>query len=334
MTVDFHEALHVVFGDSAAGSLRVALRLERGRILVNEDPLSCGPAPATPDLSDWRSIRESFLKDIYQDWREFSLDEYADHGLLSNIDRLAETKQLVVWAAPSLPEQLLIARLTMLFDQMRLDFSNFYVVRIERLHPTQSIRGMGELAPEKIREFAPESSQLSDEQIDEYLAAWRAYVSSDPSDLLSFLRREPVNEVLSAAMKQLVHRYPSAKTGLSGWDEDLISYTAKKPGKASRIVGYTIGYSNDLDPLGDQYIFYRLRRLGDTRLECPLVSLAGECVNIRTCEAQLTEFGRDVLAGNANAIDANGIDDWVGGVHLHRADSVPLRRDDTLLIPT
>jgi len=31
---------------------------------------------------------------------------------------------------------------------------------------------------------------------------------------------------------------------------------------------------------------------------------------------RLTPFGERVLAGEANFVDANGIDDWVAGVHL------------------
>jgi hypothetical protein len=34
----------------------------------------------------------------------------------------------------------------------------------------------------------------------------------------------------------------------------------------------------------------------------------------------LTAFGEDLLAGNADWIAANGIDRWVGGVHLTPGD--------------
>jgi hypothetical protein len=37
---------------------------------------------------------------------------------------------------------------------------------------------------------------------------------------------------------------------------------------------------------------------------------------MRETEAQLTEAGKDVLAGKLNSVTVNGIDDWVCGMHL------------------
>lgn len=332
MKIDNSEALHVVCGDSAGGTLRAALRLPKDRVLVNEDQLSCGPAPATSDLSHWRAVREEFLTSMYLDWTEFSLDQYSDNGLLSNMPRLAEGKPLIVWVAPSLGEQLLVAWLTILFDQMELDLSNIQVVQFEHLHPNREIGEIGELSPENIRQFSPEPRQLSAGEISEYRDAWKTYTSSDPADLVHLLSHEPSNRLLSAAMRQLVYRYPSAKTGLSKTDEELIMYAEMKGPKAARIIGYTMAYSDRRDPLGDSYLFYRLRKLSDQSLACPLVSVSGECKSIRSCEARLTDFGQQVLAGKADALQKNGIDDWIGGVHLTPSMPVPFRQGDSLLI--
>jgi hypothetical protein len=48
----------------------------------------------------------------------------------------------------------------------------------------------------------------------------------------------------------------------------------------------------------------------------PLVTMSGDPYNMRECEVTLTEVGHEVLAGRANAIELNGIDDWILGVHL------------------
>jgi len=37
---------------------------------------------------------------------------------------------------------------------------------------------------------------------------------------------------------------------------------------------------------------------------------------MRDCDVTLTDAGHEVLTGRANAIDLNGIDDWILGVHL------------------
>jgi hypothetical protein len=53
---------------------------------------------------------------------------------------------------------------------------------------------------------------------------------------------------------------------------------------------------------------------------------------MRSCEVHLTETGGAVLAGRANAVELNGIDDWVLGVHLDSASgSVWYRKEGHLV---
>ncbi len=54
---------------------------------------------------------------------------------------------------------------------------------------------------------------------------------------------------------------------------------------------------------------------------------------MRECEVNLTSFGQKVLAGEANHVQENGIDDWVGGVHLSAEGSITFREGDYLIHP-
>jgi hypothetical protein len=76
---------------------------------------------------------------------------------------------------------------------------------------------------------------------------------------------------------------------------------------------------------GEHYLFDRLIGLsdaGDQPLEHPLVAFFGDPRSthnedpMRFTEAAITELGQRVLAGEANHVALNGIDDWVGGVRL------------------
>jgi hypothetical protein len=49
----------------------------------------------------------------------------------------------------------------------------------------------------------------------------------------------------------------------------------------------------------------------------------------RTTEVRLTDTGARVLAGEADRVALNGIDRWIGGVHLQGHD-VPWRWDDAV----
>ena len=60
IVVDLRKSLHVVSGEAAAASVRIALRLGHDQVLIGGDPISVGPAPAVNDLAEWQLVRERF----------------------------------------------------------------------------------------------------------------------------------------------------------------------------------------------------------------------------------------------------------------------------------
>jgi hypothetical protein len=86
------------------------------------------------------------------------------------------------------------------------------------------------------------------------------------------------------------------------------------------------------DRVGDDYLFARLRRMADPGLRHPFLALAGNPAVMRGLEARLTATGVEALAGRANFVALNGIDDWIGGVHLKAGQGRLWFRDrDTLV---
>jgi len=333
MNLELDQATHVVSSESAAGTLKAALGIPRNHLLISEDPLSYGPAPATDDLLSWRLIREKFLQSIYLDWPDFTMDHYSENGLLNNFASLAKDEPTIVWIAPGLGEQLLIAWLTFLFDRSNLDFSRLLVIQFGCLKPNQAIRAVAELSSQYIQQNSPDARPLSKQEVDEYLHAWRTYTSSDPKDLMRLLSRKFDNSALYNAMRQLVYRYPSVETGLCRHDEDLLRNTGTHGHLAARIIGQTMGSGDIRDIPGDDYLFYRLQRLGQSHRSRPLLTLSGDCKSMRSCHASLTQYGQEVLEGNPVDLKADDIDDWIGGVHLKKEMNIPLRFKDKLYLP-
>ena len=333
MNFELDQAIHVVSSESAAGTLKAALGIPRNHLLISEDPLSYGPAPATDDLLSWRLIREKFLQSIYLDWPDFTMDHYSENGLLNNFASLAKDEPTIVWIAPGLGEQLLIAWLTFLFDRSNLDFSRLLVIQFGCLKPNQAIRAVAELSSQYIQQNSPDARPLSKQEVDEYLHAWRTYTSSDPKDLMRLLSRKFDNSALYNAMRQLVYRYPSVETGLCRHDEDLLRNTGTHGHLAARIIGQTMGSGDIRDIPGDDYLFYRLQRLGQSHRSRPLLTLSGDCKSMRSCHASLTQYGQEVLEGNPVDLKTDDIDDWIGGVHLKKEMNIPLRFRDKLYLP-
>ena len=325
-------ALHVTASEAAAGSLRVALGLSRDQMLISEDPLSFGPAPATRDLGVWRAAREAFLRDMYIEWPGFTFDAGGSRGLLLNGERLAREASVVVWIAAGLPEQLFLAWLVFLFDCQELDLAKLRVIFFERLRPEQQVLGMGELRPQDIRDFRPAPRRLSAEEAAELRQAWRVYTSDDPADLAAYADGPSPMPGLRQAIGRLIYRYPDRRSGLGIWDARLLHNVLERGPRTIRVIGYTMGYNETLDLADDSYLFYRLVGLGPADLASPLVSITGNGKIMRDSEVVLTGFGKQVMTGAANHVRENGIDDWIGGVHLSAETGITFRQDDTLLL--
>jgi hypothetical protein len=79
--------------------------------------------------------------------------------------------------------------------------------------------------------------------------------------------------------------------------------------------------------MGDWTFYSILRRLSSART--PLVSIDGatDDVDLRPALITITEAGRDVIDGREDAVALNGIDRWLGGVHLVGQDRSPWRWD-------
>ena len=62
-----------------------------------------------------------------------------------------------------------------------------------------------------------------------------------------------------------------------------------------------------------------------------LILLHGDTTMYLSTEANVTEFGRNVLEGCASSYPTNPIDEWIGGVHLSSAeDRLWLHKDGKL----
>lgn len=336
MTLDnLNQALHISNSYSASVELIKLLGLGSDQMLVNEDYFCCGPAPATEDLSVWRSIRERFLREVYADAPDFSFDEcdeYTSNGLLMNVDRLTGSDGIVIWLGVGLPDQLFLSFVIVLFDRMDLDLSRVSVIQFENLGVGRDIMSVGELRSEDIRDHQPKPRRLNLVEIQTLRRAWKVYTSDDPANLPRYLSEVGPMPILRHAMRHLVYRYPDVRSGIGSIDESLLRYTKERNLKAARIVGDAMAHNETPDGIGDQYLFHRLVAMGNEQLKSPLVHVVGNTRRMRRCEVGITDFGQKVLAGEANNVERNGIDDWVGGVHLRDGAPVTFRDGDSLIL--
>lgn len=152
---------------------------------------------------------------------------------------------------------------------------------------------------------------LTPQEVSEAAAAWRGYSSENPTSLQSMAASSP----LGPAIQLHLSRFPSVKNGLGSVETKLL--TGLRAGAQS----FPQLFSDFSDHggafgFGDTQVWSELMRLN--RAAHPLIRLA---TNAGEATAQLTREGESVLAGEVDAVQLNGLDLWLGGVHLQGFDA-------------
>lgn len=177
---------------------------------------------------------------------------------------------------------------------------------------------MGELGAEQLAELpARAAATLSADALELAAKAWGALRSPDPGGLAAIVAaRSPELRFFGEAFDRLGREYPSTRDGLSLAERRLLAAVADGAQTAGE--AFVRAAAREARPfLGDTWAFARLEGLAG--VDVPLVEARTpvEC----TTSVAMTDTGRRVLAGDADHVALNGVDRWVGGVHLHGRDA-------------
>jgi hypothetical protein len=321
--------LHLFTGDHAAETIRSALRIGPDEFLIQHDVISVGPVKAFASRDEWLRTRDDFWEGVggAPDLEEFP------HDLVIEAERLASASRLVIWAGAGLSDRLLLPSVLALADAMGMTLPPIETAELTS-HTSLKVPvlGWGMLRPSDVGQ--PKRVELTTERRIRAKRAWTALTATSPVSYLHALETLEEDGDLLAAMSTLIERYPDPVRGLSHWDAALLSNLPDAGADAFTVIGGAFGANHHhLDPVGDVYLFWRMQRLADPGLREPLLTLSGDLGALRHCRVKLTDLGRQVRDGTANHVEINGIDDWVGGVHLRASTGSPWYRRNGELIP-
>lgn len=322
--------MHVIAGPSAAACLQQGLSLAPDQLLIHYDCLSCGPLPTLASLDDWRDVRATYVRSLDIEGL-LSVDQ--DRDVFANRERLRSAGTITLWLGTGLAEQLMLVWVVALLRRLEVDAGRCRVVQFN-LDRKYDIVAVGALNPSQFKEH-PEPTRLDEDAIQHATTAWEAVTEPEPNALMAFLA-DPQRSLpfLSPALSALLHHYPDLRTGLNAWEYLLLRHVRDEGPKATRAVGFTMAHDMDVaEWKNDSYLFQRLHRLADHTLSRPLLTLSGDPRRLRGTEARLTSHGDAILAGKGNAVEWNGIDDWVAGVHLDSRNGRVWFRSGQGLVP-
>lgn len=338
--------MHILNGDSAAGAFKQTFRVSTEDILVFRDVLSCGGLTEFSDMKSWAQFRRSYWGEMFLKHGFGSIEEIekAPRDFYNDFDELKGATDVNLWLGVSLSDHLLLVYIVTLFTHYGLDVDKLKIYQYEKINDNRMIViGLGMLNPEQIAAYKPDAITLSQTQIKYCLDVWEALVSETPDKLIQILRQEALElPLLHQALKSLFYRFPDSERGLSHFDHIILEAAKKIPSNTARIIGAVLAHSmrsgceesiHTLDTVGDIYLFNRLKNMAGKSLKKPLLSLNVMDDNLRNTKTEITEFGLKVLAGEYNAVQANGIEDWVAGIHLDSSKGEAwFRQGDKLML--
>jgi hypothetical protein len=307
-------ALHITNGDctDVAGT---GLAEE---VLVWFDVLHEGPVPDLP-AEELRNLRAEFLASAD--------DAFAGADVLPRFVARDRTLQdhrdgdYVLWFKADLYDQLQIVQILARLAELGVPAERINLICIGEYPGIARFGGLGELTADQLRELpaTAASAQLTPAALGLAGRAWSALRAPQPDGLAAIAsQRSGELRFLAEAFDRLAREFPSTRDGLSLTERRILAAIGAGPLQASSVFEAAAG--RETRPyLGDTWCFAAMDRLA--RADAPLLVAepAGSRVDAGTL-LSLTGTGADVLAARADHVALNGVDRWVGGVHLHGRD--------------
>lgn len=310
--------LHIHNGDSSADIARQTSL--PGEHLAWREALIEGPAPAEVLGAQWRKLRARHLAESYG----VDLGE-TENGLLVQEERLAAFSvhdEVILWFEHDLFCQTNLIYLLNWFAQLKLGNTKLSLICIGEFPGLPSFRGLGELSPDQMASLFAGRHEVSNAEKSLASAAWQAYCSSDPTAIQTLLETDTsAMPFLKPALQLHLERFPFVSNGLGRIQNRGLEFI--HDGVRSFVQLFPrFGAAEPNYGLGDAQFWNTLRQMSEARE--PLLNIRNRngsdskltSENVHQISFEITEAGKAVLNAQADFVEMNGIDTWLGGVHL------------------
>ncbi len=321
--------LHIVNGDSVADKLR--LGNVQGDILVWREIYTVGPV--FPDMNEPgnRAVRAAYLEQalgIPQATYLASLDEQAQA-----LRQFRKYKDIVLWFEHDLFDQTMLAYLLHWFArQQPLHGTALHLLVIGSYPGIEPFRGLGQLTPDQLASLAGTWQPIGQRELEAGTQLWEAYCSPDAQHHLKLLQE--ASDELSAlpyareAFEAHLSRLPDCRSGLGIVEQaTLACLTAAGGAMAPFELFRQVGDRLHVLGLGDLEYWHRLSRMAGgshplvrvevtTAASVTYPTYSDPAPSFRDSAVAVTDLGRRLLAGAEDWPAMQGVDDWVGGLHL------------------
>lgn len=305
--------LHIHNGESTAGTLRETGF--PGEHFAIQEVLMAGPTPSGLSPDEWVATRARYLSEAYDlNSEDCGKNLLKQEAALQNCSEHDET---ILWFEHDLFCQINLIYLLDWFSNQSRDKNKLSLICIGEFPGVEDFRGLGQLTGDQLASLLDRRQEVTERQLGLAEQAWAAYCSTDPRDIVRLVEGDTAAMLfLRNALLLHLARFPSVFNGLGRIENkalDLMShgrieFKSLFPSFARRESGYG---------LGDAQLWNELKRLA--KAKTPPLTISGldaQSKAYHQASLDLTVTGREVLAGHRDFVELNGIDLWLGGVHL------------------
>ena len=315
--------LHLTNGDATAGLLRAAGM--RGTLLPWRDVLHEGPVPAGLDLDALSDTRARFLAG--RGWG--NVDEIRDDFARRNatLRQFRHHDEVLLWFEHDLYDQLQIVQILDWLAGQDRGGTRLTMICIGSHPGVKRFRGLSDLTPEQIAPLFETRQPITQAQLTLAVAVWHAFRHPDPTAIETLLATDTsALPFVEAALRRHLQQYPSVYNGLGRTEHHALATVAAGPCDAVSV--FRAHADQEESPfLGDWSFWDYLKKLAAPPHPLLHIDNHNEEAPFTPSTLTVTEDGRRVLNGQRDFVHLNGLDRWLGGVHL-LGSTVPWRWDE------
>ncbi|MDJ0948286.1 MAG: DUF1835 domain-containing protein [Alphaproteobacteria bacterium] len=313
--------LHIRCGDDireAFGASGIA-----GEFVRWADPLCQGPTPAGLTGEDWQQQRAGYLADRFGQPVAATGRYLAEQQ--ANLDRWSEHEETVLWFEHDLFDQVILVYLLDWFAARTLGGHVLSLICIGDHAAVRPFRGLGQLDRDQLAALLPERRPVTAAQLDLGRRAWAAFRDPDPRAIEGLLRGDtsPL-PFLADALRRHLQDFPGTGTGLARTQQLILE--AVSQGASDPVEAFLAVQELEAAPwLGDSMFWPWLAELAEAAVPALAIDAPPDwpsyAPDLRGVDVHLTRDGHRLFYGELDWIAANGIDRWLGGVHLQGVEA-------------
>lgn len=297
-----------------------------GAIIPWDDVLHEGPVPAGLEGDELRHLRAAFLATRPDEAASIERSlQTRDARLLAE----AAGDEIVLWFEHDLYDQLQVLQI---LDQLARGRPG----RPARVTAILADDYLAAQPDERLQAWFDSRRVLTPAEWQAAAAAWAAFRAPDPTMLASF-DHPGAWPTLRAALHRHLQQFPWTRDGLSRTERQTLAALTSGPRSPRAVFAAANHEVETAIFMGDLGWWFHIRPL--ITGPRPLLCVAGAAPadfndpdwwrdDDAAPTLNLTDEGRHVLAGEADRIVLNGLDRWLGGVHLIVAPGEPTWRWD------